>query len=518
MNRARTESLNYRYLFNIGLVALILIPAIWLVTTLWADGLYPLASAASAITIFLVLVYLRPHFTPWRWLAVGIALSLMFSLYPLLYTVYLSVTNMGSGHLMSKQQAIDRLENQLYLPEGGQSFSWTAYQVEGGATYALWLQSEDGAGYLAYPGEPIEAGVPGEGGVGELDEDGIPLTLEGYERLPQNRTVAIITQLSAIDFGQPPDAVRISSLRAAAELESRYEYDAGTDVVIDLETGLSYAPIEGTFTAESGEELSPGFIVGIGARHFERFLGTRGFREPLLHMLIWNITFAFLSVVVSFAVGLAVTLLFDDLPGRRIIRALLIIPWPIPVLVSILIWRSMLNPDLGFVAPVLEAIFGSSPAWFQNTFWTRFAVILVNVWLSYPYFYVISAGAIRSIPSEIYDAAVVDGAGPWSKFRSVTLPLLLRILMPLLIASFTFNFNNFNVIYIFNFGNPPMADTIVPMGQTDILISFVYRLAFVTSNVTNYGLAAAITVMLFVFVAFLVILQIRFTRLFQETE
>jgi ABC-type sugar transport system permease subunit len=90
--------------------------------------------------------------------------------------------------------------------------------------------------------------------------------------------------------------------------------------------------------------------------------------------------------------------------------------------------------------------------------------------------------------------------------------------MPLLIASFTFNFNNFNVIYIFNFGNPPMPNTIVPMGHTDILISFVYQLAFVTSNVTNYGLAAAITVMLFILVSIMVIVQMRFTRLFREAD
>jgi ABC-type sugar transport system permease subunit len=210
--------------------------------------------------------------------------------------------------------------------------------------------------------------------------------------------------------------------------------------------------------------------------------------------------------------------MFEDLPGKQVIRALLIIPWPIPVLVSILIWRSMLNPDLGFVAPALESIFGSSPAWFQDATWTRLAVIMVNVWLSYPYFHVISAGAIRSIPSEVYDAAVVDGAGWWDKFNRITLPLLLRILMPLLIASFTFNFNNFNVIYIFNFGDPPMPNTIVPMGHTDILISFIYRLAFVTSNVTNYGLAAAITVMLFVLVSIMVMFQMRFTKLFKEVS
>jgi ABC-type sugar transport system permease subunit len=123
---------------------------------------------------------------------------------------------------------------------------------------------------------------------------------------------------------------------------------------------------------------------------------------------------------------------------------------------------------------------------------------------------------LRAIPEEIYSAAIVDGASEWQKFHHITLPLLLRILTPLLVASLTFNFNNFNVIYIFNFGLPAMANTAVPMGQTDILISFVYRLAFVSTNVTDYGLAAAISVILFLLISAAVLLQIRYTNMFKE--
>jgi len=517
MNKTSTAIPTYTYFLHLALFTLFIGVALWLISTLLSDGLFPLASALSAITVFLALVYLRRRFTPLRWLAIGITLALLFTVYPLLYTLYLSVTNMGSGHLMSKQQAISRLEAQRYLADDAPTYQWTAFQSAEGS-YALWLIADAGAGLLALPGKPLEAVTPNTDDVGALDDNGIPVSINGYERLPTNRTVAIITELSSIDFGEAPNTVRIRSLREAAALQPKYQYDAEQDAIIDLETGEIYRPIEGTFTSETGEQLPIGYIVFIGLRHFEQFVGNAGFREPLARMLIWNIVFAFNSVFISFALGLVVTLLFENLPGKRIIRALLIIPWPIPALISILIWRSMLNPDLGFVAPMLESIFGSSPSWFQNPFWTRFAVIMVNVWLSYPYFYVISAGAIRSIPGEIYDAAVVDGAGGWNKLYHITLPLLLRILMPLLIASFTFNFNNFNVIYIFNFGNPPMANTIVPMGYTDILISFVYRLAFVTSNVTDYGLAAAITVMLFLLVSAMVVIQLRFTKIFKEAD
>lgn len=515
MNSKNVRLSKLTYALNLVGVGLLLIFALWFIAILINDGLYPLASIQGALTILLCLIYLRPHFTPLRWMGLAFGFALLFTVYPFFYTFYLSVTNMGSGHLMTKNQAIDRLEQQLYLPEDGETYSWTAYRSPRGE-YALWIMPEQGPGLLAKPGEPLRTAAPGEAGVGELDENGIPIELDGYQRLERSATVAIISDLGEIDFGRPPNTVRIHSLNEAAALRPLYQYDPDQDILVNQKTGEIYQPIDGTFTSAPGEELAPGYIVLIGSRHFTNFLGNQGFRQPLIRILIWNITFALLSVTISFAVGLIVTLMFDDLPGRQIIRALLIIPWPIPVLVSVLIWRSMLHPDLGFVALVLETLFGSSPAWFQNPFWTRFALVMVNVWLSYPYFYVITSGAMRAIPEEIYDSAIVDGAGAWKKFYYISLPLLLRILTPLLIASFTFNFNNFNVIYIFNSGNPPMPNTVVPMGHTDILISFVYRLAFITTNVTNYGLAAAITIMLFIFISIMVVIQVRATNIFEE--
>ena len=506
---------NSSYLFNVLGAGVFVVLILWFIAKLFADGLYPLASVLAAIAVFIALVYLRPRLTAFRWMSVGIALALLFTIYPIAYTVYLSFTNMGSGHLMSKPQAISRLEAQQFLPENGEKFKWAAYK-NAQDEYALWLLPKEGAGLLAKAGEALQTPTPGEGGVGALDENGFPSSLEGYERLQRKNIVPIIKELSALEFGVAPRTVRIRSLGEAVASAPLYKYDATRDVIVNQQTGELYRPINGTFTSGSGEELTPGYIVFAGLRHYNDFLGNKGYREPLSKILLWNISFTFLSVFFSFAIGLIATIMFDDLPGKRIIRALLIIPWPIPVLISILIWRYMLHPDLGFVAPMLEALFGSSPNWFQDAFWTRFGLVMVNVWLSYPYFYVITAGALRAIPEEIYSAALVDGANEWQKFYYITLPLLLRILTPLLIASLTFNFNNFNVIYIFNFGLPSMAGTIVPMGQTDILISFIYRLAFISSNVADYGLAASISVILFLLIGSIVLLQIRYTNMFKE--
>ncbi|MCI0578277.1 MAG: ABC transporter permease subunit [Chloroflexi bacterium] len=502
----------FAYLGNFVAMGIIAAGALWLVTQLIADGNYPMATMVSAIIIFLCLVYLRPRFTPMRWLAVGIALAMLFTLYPIFYTFYIAFTNMGDGHLLSKQQAIERLEGERTLPEGGVTYSWAAYQSPEG-DFALWLIADDGTAYLAKPGEPVTAVSPDDFA---LDEDGFPQQVEGYRRLTNRETVPIISELGAIDFGTEDDTVRIRSLRDAATLVPHYRYDAEQDVMVDQQTGTVYTPVDGTFTAESGETLTPGYMVTVGWRNFVRFLNNEAIRGPIVGILLWNFSFAFLSVVLSSIVGLIIALLFEELPGKKVIRALLIIPYPIPVLVSVLIWRSILNPDLGIVSITLESLFGAAPAWFLNPSWARIALVLINVWLSYPYFYVITAGALSAISSEIKQAAIVDGASGWQSFYHIMLPLLLRILSPLLIASFTFNFNNFNLIYIFNFGGPPLANTIIPVGHTDILISFVYKLAFVTSSTTNYGLAAAISIVLFIFVGLITILQTRFTSAFKE--
>ncbi|MBA3072497.1 MAG: ABC transporter permease subunit [Anaerolineae bacterium] len=505
------------YLLNLIVAGAVLAGMLWLITKLVIDGLYPMASILSAIAVFIAMVYLRRKFTAWRWVAVGIAIALLFTIYPILYTFNISFSNMGSGHLMTKQQAINRIEQLQFIPEHSVKYQWTAFKADDG-TFALWLISADGRMLLAEQGKDEKEVVAGLDGVGELDGDGIPLTIEGYQRVTRKESIAILTELSNIEFGLAPTTYRVKSLKEALESAPLYKYDAEQDAVINQQTGEIFKPIEGTFTAESGEEIIPGFTVSIGLKHYKYFLGTDGFRKPLGDILLWNISFTFFSVFLSFAIGLVASIMFEGLPGKRIIRSLLIIPWPIPVLVSVLIWRNMLHPDMGFVAPILEAIFGSSPNWFTNTFWTRFGIILVNTWLSYPYFYVITAGALRAIPEEIYSAAIVDGANPWQKFRFITLPLLMRILTPLIVASLTFNFNNFNVIYIFNYGLPAMADTIVPMGTSDILVSFIYRLAFVSSNVADFGLAGAITVLLFLLIAVMVILQIRVGKMFKEVD
>jgi arabinogalactan oligomer/maltooligosaccharide transport system permease protein len=138
--------------------------------------------------------------------------------------------------------------------------------------------------------------------------------------------------------------------------------------------------------------------------------------------------------------------------------------------------------------------------WLFDANWARVSVILVSVWLTTPYFFLVSMGALQSIPTELSEAARVDGGGGFAIFRRVTLPLLLIAVTPLLVASFAFNFNNFGNIYLLTGGGPNTSDGSVA-GATDILISYTYKLAFVVGKGQNYGLASAIGILIFFIVA-----------------
>ncbi len=491
---------------------------VWFVLKLVALGYYPFAAAIVLIAIFVNVVMLRKETYPIRWMVVGLVLMALFTIYPIIFTVWVAFTNYGEGHLITKEQAVDQLAGQTYLPAAGRSYTWTAFKSPTG-DYVLWLVDEAGNGYLAKPGEPLAQPQPGELGVGELDANGIPQQIEGYERL--NAFLAAADKnLTQVLFGEEGKTIQVRSPREAAELLPRYVYDAGQDAMTDQETGLVYKNLRGIFTASSGQQLRPGFVESIRLDNFKNFFSSPALRGPLVQLVSWNFGFAFLSLLLNFSLGLAIAVLFNDpnFPLKKLIRSLLIIPYTVPALITILIWRGMLNPELGVISRALEGLFGWAPPWFTDGWWAKVAILIVNLWLSYPYFMLICGGALQSIPSEMLEAATVDGANPWQRFRQITLPLLLVAVGPLLIASFTFNFNNFNLIYLFNAGGPPMANTPTPAGHTDILISYVYNLAFSGSRGVDYGFASAISIVIFFIVGAITLFQFRYTRMLEEVS
>ncbi len=517
-HKAKILSSTQGLLIRLVFLAVLDIAVAWFAYQLMSLGYFPFGAAVLIIAVGINLIILINKAYPLRWMVVGLVLMVLFTIYPIVFTVWVSFTNYGEGHLVTQQQAIAQILKMKYLPEAGQSYKWTAYRSPEGE-YALWLQDAAGNGYLAKPGEtPIQPG-PGEAGVGELDEKGIPKTIEGYQRLSV-LLAATDKNLTEILFGEAGKTIQIRSPREAAELLPLYVYDLEKDAMLNQETGVAYRNLRGKFTAPNGDTLQPGFIAPIGFSNFRDFFLSPALRGPLLRVTAWNFGFAFFSLLLNFSLGLAIAVLFNEprFPFKKIIRSLLIIPYTVPALITILIWRGMMNPQLGVINRAMNTWFGWSPPWFTDEWWAKIAILLVNLWLSYPYFMLICSGSLQSISEDYYAAAQVDGASGWQQFRYITLPLLLVAVGPLLVASFTFNFNNFNLIYLFNAGGPPIAGSPTPAGHTDILISYVYNLAFSGSRGINYGFASAITIIIFFIVGAITLFQFRYTRMWEEVS
>ena len=168
----------------------------------------------------------------------------------------------------------------------------------------------------------------------------------------------------------------------------------------------------------------------------------------------WTFAFAILSVVVPFALGLLFALIYNDarLQGRKILRTLFILPYAFPAFMSALLFRGMFNAEFGVINDLF--FFGANINWLGDPWLARGAVLWVNIWLSYPYWFLVCTGALQALPGDTLEAAAIDGAGKSRVLRSIILPLLLVSTAPLLISSFAFSFNNFTIIYLFNNGGP----------------------------------------------------------------
>jgi ABC-type sugar transport system permease subunit len=494
--------------------------AVWFIQNALSNGFDQLVVIIGIIAVMLNLIFLLPKAYPFRWMAIGLSFLILFVIYPIIFTIYVAFTNYGDGHLLTKEQAIPLIERVTYLPEEGKSYTWTAFKAESGE-YVLWLVNPDGESFLAKPGQEIVPAKPGDPGIGEADSKGIPATLEGYKRL-NTLLAAADKELPKIKFGLEGDqTIQIRSPNEAAELEIRYLYNPADSTFTDQSNGDIYYDVAGTWTARNGNTLKPGYRTTIGFKNFIDFSTSPAIRGPLVQIMTWNFIFPTFSVLSTFFLGLAIAIMFNDkdFPLKKLIRSLLLIPYTIPGLISIIMWRGLMNTEFGVINRWLFDWFGWAPPWMTEPFWAKVAILIVNLWLGYPYFMLISSGALQSIPADIYEAATIDGATGWQKFRNITLPLLLVAVGPLLIASYVYNFNNFNLIYLFIAGGPPIVGASTQAGHTDILISYVYKLAFESGGRgVQYGLASAISIIVFFIVGTITLLQYRFTNMWEEVS
>jgi len=201
--------------------------------------------------------------------------------------------------------------------------------------------------------------------------------------------------------------------------------------------------------------------------------------------IMWTV----LNVSLHVGIGLFLALLLNDqmLKARGVFRVLLIVPWAVPNYITALIWKQMFHREFGAINFFLTEVGLEPISWFQSFWPSFFTNLATNTWLGFPFMMVVSLGALQSIPQDLYEAAFVDGASRFQRFRNITLPLLMPALVPAVIVGSVWTFNMFNIIYLVSGG--------APNGATDILITEAFRWAFERDS---YGYAAAYSTIIFI--------------------
>ncbi len=256
-------------------------------------------------------------------------------------------------------------------------------------------------------------------------------------------------------------------------------------------------------------------VEWVGFDNFSNLLTVPIWQDTFLSVFSWTVVWTVVATTLQIALGFFLAVLVNDprVKFKKLIRTILILPWAVPAFVTILVFSAMFNDDFGAINRdiIIPYFGGDGIPWLSNPFYTRIAIIMIQTWLGFPFIFALITGILQSISQDWYEAADIDGASRFQKFKNITFPHVMFATAPLLIMQYASNFNNFNVIYLFNEGGPPVRGQ--NAGGTDILISWVYKLTFDTNN---YSMAAVISIIMGLIVSIFAFYQFRKTRSFKE--
>ena len=446
----------------------------------------------------------------WRYLFPGVLAMLLFVAFPLVYTVQIGFTNYSASNLLSEDRARGYLLEQAEVNEA-RAYEFSVHD-DGDKVRLVLTPKGEGASSARLTSSPISL-VAAQADTVSMQ----PLALDAPLAAPYNlrQVIANRDALKALRLTLPDQSVLVyAGLREFAVFEPLWQAQSG-GALKRVNDGAVYPPNRDTgyFEDAQSDRLQPGFKVGVGFANYARLFGDEDMRGPFVSIFIWTVVFAGLTVLFSTAIGmtLAVVLNWEALKYRTLYRTLLFLPYAVPGFISILVFKGLFNQNFGEINAILDAVFGVKPAWFADPTLAKTMILIVNTWLGYPYIMVLCTGLIKSIPADLYEASAIAGAKPLTNFFRITAPLIVKPLTPLLISAFAFNFNNFVLISLLTDGRPDYLNTKLPAGTTDILVSYTYRIAFTDAG-ANFGLAAAISTVIFFLVAILSLVNLKLTQ------
>ncbi|MDO5644183.1 MAG: ABC transporter permease subunit [Dermabacter sp.] len=500
----------------------VLATAAWLVPVLVALELWMWAVITVLVTVAIFIIYSTKRFIPAKYIFPGTFFLLVFLITPILLTINYSFTNYGDGSRGTKDQAIVSITGNSVreLPDSTRynvTVATTGSVTEG--PFELYLvDPATGDIFRGSTDTPLEEVAASD--VTVASDRVTEIADPGYTVLTNRDINAASAKISevAVESGDTT-AVRLLTPTQAFEGTMVMQYDEATDTITNIDTGETWSVkevgSEQRFVSDTtGQALSQGWMQGVGVDNYVRLFTDGNIGSQFLSVFAWTLIFAFMSVFTTFVLGLFLALVLNDerIKGKRLYRSFLLLPYAVPGFISLLIWSNFYNKDFGFI----NQITGLSIDWLGDPTMAKVAVLLTNLWMGFPYMFIICTGALQSIPEDVKEAARIDGASRFQTTVKVIAPLLLVSVAPLLVASFAFNFNNFNAIELLTAGGPFPAGQFTA-GGTDILISMIYRIAFGGSG-ADFGFASAVSVALFAITGILAAIQFRYTKVLEDVN
>ena len=272
----------------------------------------------------------------------------------------------------------------------------------------------------------------------------------------------------------------------------------------------------------SPHHIPPNNVIDwVGFDNFRFMFGGHAMWAGALGRVIgWTLVWAALATFTCYVGGFVMAVILSNAKMKIIpfFRAIFILPYAVPAVISLLVWSNMLNGAFGVVNRTLISlgVISVGIPWLTDVWLARFMTVAINLWVGFPYFMLLITGTMTAISQDVYEAAKIDGASAMQVTRRITLPLVLYQTTPLIIMSFNHNINNFGAIFFLTGGGPHMPDsTTTSAGGTDILVSWIYNL---TMNLQQFHYASVLAVMIFIALAPFAVFNFMRTKSFKEGE
>ena len=270
------------------------------------------------------------------------------------------------------------------------------------------------------------------------------------------------------------------------------------------------------FTNYSSSYQSPKELFDwVGVYNFKKLFGMGSnsyeFSYVFGQVLLWTLIWAFFATFTNYFLGMIVAIIINrkGIKGKKVWRTILITTIAVPQFISLLFLSKFLNKDQGALNFMLKSmgLITQNIPFLEDALMGKITIIIVNMWIGIPYTMLMCSGLLMNIPQDLYESAKIDGASPFKVYTKITLPYMLFVTGPYLISSFVGNINNFNVIFLLSGGGPiftnvngaPIVGNVYGAGQTDLLITWLYKMAMQQVN-KNYGLASVIGLCIFIII------------------